>query len=111
MSLSTHVLDTNSGMPAAGMAVRLERLSGTDWEPLAAEKTNSDGRIAGWGPSVEVPPATYRLVFETADYLTSQGLPVFFPEVTISFVITDGGRHHHVPLLLSPYAYSTYRGS
>ncbi|MCP3801538.1 hydroxyisourate hydrolase [Allokutzneria sp. A3M-2-11 16] len=111
MSLSTHVLDTNSGVPAAGMAVRLDRLSQAGWEPLAAEKTNSDGRITGWGPAVEVPPATYRLVFETADYLTAQGLPVFFPEVAITFVITDGARHHHVPLLLSPYAYSTYRGS
>ncbi|MFB9902687.1 hydroxyisourate hydrolase [Allokutzneria oryzae] len=111
MSLSTHVLDSSSGLPATGMAVRLERLSGSDWEPLAAAKTNSDGRITDWGPSVEVPPATYRLVFETSSYLVRQNLPVFFPEVTISFVITDGSRHHHVPLLLSPYAYSTYRGS
>ncbi len=96
MSLSTHVLDAATGRPATGVAVRLELADGT----VAEARTDGDGRITGWDPGCGV----HRLVFETADH-------AFFPEVAVSFRITDAAAHHHVPLLLSPFAYTTYRGS
>ncbi|MEU5881821.1 hydroxyisourate hydrolase [Spirillospora sp. NPDC047279] len=104
MSLSTHVLDAARGRPAADLAVRLdERDAAGTWTPLAERRTDADGRIRDWG---RTPGAgTFRLTFDTA------GLSDFYPEVTVAFRITDPGQHHHVPLLLSPFAYSTYRGS
>ncbi|TDB92620.1 hydroxyisourate hydrolase [Actinomadura sp. 7K534] len=104
MSLSTHVLDAAKGLPAAGVAVRLDRRAddGT-WTTLAEARTDDDGRVREW----DAPPGAgvHRLTFDTA------GLSDFYPEVTVAFTITDPGRHHHVPLLISPFAYSTYRGS
>lgn len=97
MSLSTHVLDAATGRPARGVPVRLERADGT---VLAEASTDADGRITGWAPAEGV----HRLVFDT-------GGNAFFPEVTVTFRITDADAHHHVPLLLSPFAYTTYRGS
>lgn len=97
MSLSTHVLDAATGRPAAGIEVRLESADGT---VLATDRTDADGRITGWDPGAGV----HRLVFDTGDH-------AFYPEVTVTFRITDAGGHHHVPLLLSPFAYTTYRGS
>ncbi|MFG1999088.1 hydroxyisourate hydrolase [Spirillospora sp. NPDC048911] len=104
MTLSTHVLDAAKGLPAPGLAVRLdERDAAGTWTPVAERRTDADGRIKDWG---RVPGAgTYRLTFDTA------GLSDFYPEVTVAFTIADPARHHHVPLLLSPFAYSTYRGS
>ncbi|MEQ0558774.1 hydroxyisourate hydrolase [Amycolatopsis sp. NEAU-NG30] len=105
MSLvTTHVLDTAAGRPAAGIAVRFETADGT---PIAEGRTDDDGRIRDLGPDT-LDPGVYRLVFDTGAYL---GPDAFFPEVTLAFRITDGTAHHHVPLLLSPFAYSTYRGS
>ncbi|WP_134668050.1 MULTISPECIES: hydroxyisourate hydrolase [unclassified Amycolatopsis] len=105
MSLvTTHVLDTATGKPAAGIAVRFERKDGS----LVAEgKTDDDGRIRDLGPDT-LDPGVYRLIFDTGSYL---GQEAFFPDVTIAFRIVDGTSHHHVPVLLSPFAYSTYRGS
>ncbi|RJQ78319.1 hydroxyisourate hydrolase [Amycolatopsis panacis] len=104
MSLvTTHVLDTASGKPAAGIAVRFEQ----DGTLLAEGVTDADGRIRDLGPD-RLEPGVYRLVFDTSSYL---GPEAFFPEVTIVFRITDGTAHHHVPVLLSPFAYSAYRGS
>ncbi|MGP4026877.1 hydroxyisourate hydrolase [Actinomadura sp. 3N407] len=104
MSLSTHVLDAAKGLPAAGMAVRLERRAADGgWTPLAEGRTDADGRIREWGAAVEA--GVHRLTFDTA------GLSDFYPEVTVAFTVTDPGRHLHVPLLISPFAYSTYRGS
>lgn len=97
MSLSTHVLDAGSGRPAAGVEVRLEHQDGT---LITVDRTNADGRITGWSPGAGV----HRLVFDTGDH-------AFYPEVAVTFRITDPDEHHHVPLLLSPYAYTTYRGS
>ncbi|MBD2891906.1 hydroxyisourate hydrolase [Spirillospora sp. NPDC000708] len=104
MSLSTHVLDAAKGLPAAGVAVRLDRREpdGT-WTPVAAARTDADGRIKEWG--AEPGAGVHRLTFDTS------GLSDFYPEVTVAFTIDDAGRHYHVPLLLSPFAYSTYRGS
>ncbi|TNC22495.1 hydroxyisourate hydrolase [Amycolatopsis alkalitolerans] len=104
MSLvTTHVLDAAAGRPAAGIPVRLE----SDGRLVAEGRTDSDGRIRDLGPE-RLEPGVYRLVFDTAAYLGPDG---FFPEITVSFRITDGAAHHHVPILLSPFAYSTYRGS
>ena len=98
MSLSTHVLDTSRGRPAAGIAVRLE-LHDDGWRTIADGHTDDDGRIAGWDTPE---PGTYRLVFAVGGE--------FYPEVSIAFRVTDDS-HYHVPLLISPYGYSTYRGS
>lgn len=98
MSLSTHVLDTSKGRPAAGVRVRLE-LHDDGWRTIADGETNDDGRITGWDT---VAPGVYRLVFELGGE--------FYPEVIVAFRVTDDS-HYHVPLLVSPYGYSTYRGS
>ncbi|BCJ34316.1 5-hydroxyisourate hydrolase [Actinocatenispora thailandica] len=105
MSLSTHVLDTGRGRPAAGVPVRLESADGT---ALGAGVTDGDGRLAGLPLAA---PGRYRLVFDTAAWFAATGTEGFFPEVAITFTVTDAGARHHVPLLLSPFAYSTYRGS
>jgi len=108
MGLSTHVLDTAKGRPAVGVPVRLERDTGTGWTIVARGLTDFDGRLAGWVDSARLAAGPHRLVFDTGSYL---GPSAFYPEVTVSFVITDPAEHYHVPLLLSPFAYSTYRGS
>ncbi|GAA3555502.1 hydroxyisourate hydrolase [Nonomuraea rosea] len=99
MSFSTHVLDAVTGRPAAGVRVRLEH----DGRTVAEGRTDDDGRLNGWHPEAGV----HRVVFDTGAYLRE----TFYPEVVITFTVTDPGQHYHVPLLLSPYAYSTYRGS
>ncbi|WP_328614401.1 hydroxyisourate hydrolase [Amycolatopsis sp. NBC_00355] len=105
MSLvTTHVLDTAAGRPATGIAVRFETAEG---KPIADGRTDDDGRVRDLGPDT-LEPGVYRLVFGTGAYL---GPDAFFPEVALTFRISDGTAHHHVPLLLSPFAYSTYRGS
>jgi 5-hydroxyisourate hydrolase len=98
VTLSTHVLDTSSGRPAGGIRVRLE-LHDDGWRTIAEDHTNDDGRISGWDTPE---PAVYRLVFEVAGE--------FYPEVIVAFRVTDDS-HYHVPLLISPFGYSTYRGS
>jgi 5-hydroxyisourate hydrolase len=105
MSLSTHVLDTGVGEPAAGVPVVLERAHDDGWLRVAAGVTDEDGRLRDFVPDTEWHAGTYRLTFETA------GRSVFFPEVSVVFFVAEPARHHHVPLLLSPYGYSTYRGS
>jgi 5-hydroxyisourate hydrolase len=109
-AITTHVLDTAQGRPAAGVLVRLEQVVGADGAVLAAGTTDEDGRIRSLGPA-RVCAGTYRLVFNTAGYFARTGQPCFFPEVSLSFVVADPEQHHHVPVLLSPFAYSTYRGS
>ena len=108
--VTTHVLDAVSGRPAAGVPTRLEALRGDVWELLADGRTDDDGRIGTFGPT-DLDPGTYRVWFGVADYFTAAGVPSFYPEVTITFLLADPAQHYHVPLLLSPYAYSTYRGS
>ncbi|MFF2557880.1 hydroxyisourate hydrolase [Nocardia sp. NPDC058058] len=103
-TLSTHVLDAVLGTPAADVTVTLFDWDGTE---LAAGRTDADGRI---GALAELPIGDYRLRFGTGGYFTAQGIDAFYPEVIIAFTVT-GERHYHVPLLLSPFAYSTYRGS
>ena len=103
VSISTHILDTATGRPAAGVTVRLESRSG-DW--LGEKVTNDDGRVdSNWEQLV---PGDYVLRFDTGAYWSSGA--GFYPEVVVVFTVADD-RHHHVPLLLSPFGYSTYRGS
>jgi len=114
--LTTHVLDTMHGSPAAGMAVRLYRLGGAEPELLKALALNHDGRADA--PLLEgaaLVPGRYRLVFAVADYFKARGVqlpePAFLDEVPLDFGLADAGSHYHVPLLASPWSYSTYRGS
>jgi 5-hydroxyisourate hydrolase len=107
MGITTHILDTATGRPAARVPVRLECLVDGTWQPVGAGETDEDGRLRTLLPSGHAPHGTYRLTFDTRAYL---GKSAFFPSVQIEFVVSDD-RHHHVPLLLSPFGYSTYRGS
>ena len=118
MTLSTHVLDATTGRPAAGVQVRLDGLAGeggadAGWALAGAGQTDADGRLrlAGHGGGADFEPGVYRITFGTGAYFTARGLASFYPEVTITFEMTARDEHYHVPLLLSPYAYSTYRGS
>ncbi|MGK2879539.1 MAG: hydroxyisourate hydrolase [Mycobacterium sp.] len=106
MTLSTHVLDAVTGRPAVGVAVTLTDAGGAT---LASAATNDDGRISPLGDAFA--PGIYRLAFDTATYFAAQGISGFYPEIVIAFEITDPAGKYHVPVLLSPYAYSTYRGS
>ena len=108
-TVSTHVLDAVTGSPAAGMAVRLEASKGTGqhFTLLGSGVTDDDGRLRDFGG--EVAPGLHRLVFATGEWQAQRGRDSFYPQVVITFTVADG--HHHVPLLLSPFAYSTYRGS
>jgi len=117
VTLSTHVLDATTGRPAAGVQVTLERRgdggSPGGWVPASQGQTDGDGRLrlARHGGSSEFEPGVYRITFATGPYFSARGAASFYPEVTITFEITARDEHYHVPLLLSPYAYSTYRGS
>ena len=102
-SLSTHVLDTSQGRPAEGLRISLESAGG---EVIAEGRTNADGRIAPLGPE-SIAPGEYLVRFDTGGYL---GVDAFYPEVVVHFV-AQGDQHYHVPLLLNPFGYSTYRGS
>ncbi len=103
--VSTHVLDAANGRPAVGMQVTLSSGDGT---AIATAPTDSDGRISALGPDT-LAPGDYRLAFDTGGWFGDT--PHFFSRVTIDFTLADAGSHYHVPLLLSPFAYSTYRGS
>jgi 5-hydroxyisourate hydrolase len=105
-TLSTHVLDTSLGRPAAGVRVALESESGGE---MGEGVTDADGRIAGIGPD-RLDAGDYRLRFDSGDYFGALGVTGFYPEVVVTFTVSGDG-HLHVPLLLSPYGYSTYRGS
>jgi 5-hydroxyisourate hydrolase len=105
-TVTTHVLDTSKGRPAVGMAVRLER----GGEVLAEASTDGSGRVAELGPD-DLAIGRYRLVFDTGPYFSATGDEAFHPQVTVDFEISDAGADYHVPLLLSPFGYTTYRGS
>jgi 5-hydroxyisourate hydrolase len=112
MTLSTHVLDATTGRPAAGVRVRLERADEDGWAPAAEGTTGPDGRLRLSGdPDDSGEPGVYRLTFGSGAYFQARGCATFYPEVSITFEMTDRAEHYHVPLLLSPFAYSTYRGS
>ncbi len=107
--VTTHVLDSVAGKPAVGIAVTLSRRGAEGWESVAQGLTDSDGRVSDLGPESLV-PGVYQVRFETDVYFATRNVKTFYPQVEIAFEIT-GDEHYHVPLLLSPFAYSTYRGS
>jgi len=110
--ITTHVLDLKLGAPAAGLRVRLQIVRGGEFDEKADGITNADGRITNLLPTGDLHPGVYRLVFETGDYFKSVGqTKYFYPTVVIDFLVTVTRAHYHVPLLLSPFGYSTYRGS
>jgi 5-hydroxyisourate hydrolase len=109
--LTTHVLDISLGRPATGVEVRLELHEAAGWRELARARTDDDGRVRGLLEPGALQVARYRLTFATGEYFAADGRACFYPEVAIEFAITRPGEHHHVPLLLSPFGYSTYRGS
>lgn len=114
--LTTHVLDTARGVPAAGLHIELFRLDGESREPLGTFETNTDGRTdAPVLPAEAFATGEYELIFHAGAYIAKSGATlaegVFLDTVPIRFTIADPGAHYHVPLLLSPYGYATYRGS
>ena len=110
MTLSTHVLDATTGRPAAGVLVRLERSADGGWSPEGEGQTGADGRFR-LPDEAAASPGVYRITFGSGAYFEARGTASFYPEVTVTFEITGPDGHYHVPLLLSPFAYSTYRGS
>ena len=105
--VTAHVLDATAGTPAAGVTVELA--DGRN-QSIATAVTNEDGRVPDLGPeTLEAGP--YSITFATGDYFAGRGQATFYPHVTVDFTVVAGERHYHVPLLLSPFAYSTYRGS
>jgi 5-hydroxyisourate hydrolase len=110
--ITTHVLDTARGRPAEGVPIALEVRSAPDaWTELARGVTDADGRLRDLLPGGRLEPGVYRLTFDTGAYFRARRVEAFYPHVTVVFEVRDGEEHHHVPLLLSPYGYSTYRGS
>lgn len=112
-AITTHILDTSKGRPAAGVHVRLEYRSDEGaWTELGRGTTDADGRAKNLLPAdKEIARGAYRLTFEVGDYFASSGVESFYNQVTVSFVVRRASEHYHVPLLLNPFGYSTYRGS
>lgn len=109
--ITTHVLDTAKGLPAEGIRISLQKPDGKDWEDITSGITNGDGRVENFLPTDQViEPGIYRMLFETGAYFEKEGEEGFYPEVPVIFEIKDT-EHYHIPLLLSPFGYSTYRGS
>ena len=111
IKITTHILDVSLGCPAAEVEIVLYRgndpaVQADNWQEIARERTNADGRITGWSGD----PGMYKIRFDTKTYFTRQGVTTFYPFVEVHFELT-GGDHYHIPLLLSPWGYSTYRGS
>ena len=110
--ITTHVLDTSRGLPASGITIKLFESDGDKWNLLADGVTNSDGRIAGLlAENKKLSAGVYRMNFNTGDYFKSNNEKGFYPYVDIVFELGDDGSHYHIPLLLSAFGYSTYRGS
>ena len=112
MSISTHVLDTSLGRPAAGIPVTLAERHGGEWLAIGSGVTDADGRIRALMPDGrELTAGTHRLSFDVFEYFAGQGRAAFFPSVEVVFRVDGGAEQYHVPLLLSPFGYSTYRGT
>jgi 5-hydroxyisourate hydrolase len=111
--VSTHVLDTAKGGPATDVPVRLERQERSgEWRVVSSARSDSDGRCGQLlSGGQELAPGTYRLTFDTASYFSAQGLSGLYPIVQVTFSVREGDAHFHIPLLLSPHGYTTYRGN
>jgi len=111
-AITTHILDVSAGCPARGVPVTLEQQTTTGWEIIGKGATDEDGRLRDLLDSEAVlQTGNYRLTFETETYFTQRQIEGFYPQVTVAFIVSDAAQHYHVPLLLSPFGYSTYRGS
>lgn len=111
-AITTHVLDIARGLPAEGVPVVLKFRDGASWRELGRGRTDADGRLRTLLPEGETPVAgAYQISFDTGGYFAAQGTKTFYPEVVVLFTLAEGGGHCHVPLLLSPFGYSTYRGT
>jgi 5-hydroxyisourate hydrolase/2-oxo-4-hydroxy-4-carboxy-5-ureidoimidazoline decarboxylase len=109
--LTSHVLDTSQGKPARHISIKLKKLSNGNWISFAQGMTNNDGRVTDLlPPALILHPGNYTIVFDTGGYFRDLGIAGFYPEVAIQFIITDNS-HYHIPLLINPFGYSTYRGS
>ena len=112
MKISTHVLDTSIGRPAAGVGVELHRNENGRWTTIVTASTTPDGRVAAFAPlHAPLEAGEYRLIFDAGAYFRSRGLDTFYDRIQIDFCARDDASHYHVPLLVSPFGYSTYRGS
>ncbi|WP_432695267.1 hydroxyisourate hydrolase [Marinobacterium sp. YM272] len=110
--ITTHILDTARGCPAEGVSLALAVMKGDSWETLAEGVTDHDGRVADLLPDMEdLAAGRYRMRFELEPYFVAQGGAMFYPRADIEFMVSAAGEHYHIPLLLSPFGYSTYRGS
>ena len=110
--ITTHVLDTSLGQPAQGLKITLSQRSPQGgWEELASGVTNDDGRITDLLKPGQLTNGVYQMFFDTGGYHLKLGVEGFYPEAVITFEVKNLGQHYHIPLLLSPYGYSTYRGS
>ncbi|QOY94940.1 hydroxyisourate hydrolase [Massilia sp. UMI-21] len=110
--LSVHVLELQSGQPTAGIEVRLEQRVGAQWRELASGVTNEQGRVPALYPEDKpMAKADYRIVFETGEHYARRGQASFFPRIPVEFTVNGPAQHYHIPLLLSPFGYSTYRGN
>lgn len=110
--ITTHVLDTAHGHPAAEVAVVLEELTESGWIVVGGGSTDGDGRLRTLLPPGSLKTGTYRLIFDTGAYFTAKNIAgAFYPQAIVVFAVRDATQHYHVPLLLSPFGYSTYRGS
>jgi 5-hydroxyisourate hydrolase len=111
--ITTHILDTSRGRPAPGVHVVLERREPDgSWMRVGDGHTDADGRLRGLMPEgAAAAPGVYRLTFDTGRYFAAREVRAFYPSVTVTFEVAEDGGHYHVPLLLSPFGYSTYRGS
>jgi 5-hydroxyisourate hydrolase len=110
-SITTHVLDTSLGKPAALLSVSLSVREGDGWRELGQAITDQDGRVRKFSPESPLAPGSYRLSFETAAYFRAASRDAFFDRVALEFHVADASQHYHVPLLLTAFGYTTYRGS
>lgn len=110
--ITTHVLDTARGRPASGVPITLERrATGGAWELVGKGATDADGRLRDLTKDAPIEAGDWRITFDVAAYHAAIGVDGFYPEVSVRFVVKDAAAHYHVPLLLSPFGFSTYRGS
>jgi 5-hydroxyisourate hydrolase len=110
--ITTHVLDVSLGRPAANVSVILEAQSPSgNWTEAARGATDADGRLREWAAAKTLTAGTYRLTFDTRAYFAGRKMPSLYPQIIIVFEVRDAEEHYHIPLLLSPFGYSTYRGS
>ncbi len=111
--ITTHVLNVAAGRPAAGVSVKLEAQNDSgNWHVIGTDTTDEDGRSGDLlEPETGIAPGNYRLSFDTVEFFAREGIESFYPEVTVTFAVKNADEHYHVPVLLSPFGYTTYRGS